>query len=855
MDDLARDERALHLHLRRLFYDRDVPRARGARSDSRLLLVVDQFEELFTLCRGEAERQAFIKNLILAAAPEAEGPASVLITLRADFYSACAPYPALRDVLASQQEYIGPMGPDELRQAIERPAKLGRWDFALGLVDLILRDAGDEPGTLPLLSHALLETWRNRRGRTLTLESYAEAGRVQGAIATTAEDVFQSLEPDEQALARAVFLRLTELGEGTQDTRRRVALAELMPAAAAGSVAGAAMALVLKTLSDARLITADEGVVQVAHEALIREWPTLRGWLTEDREGLRLHRRLTEAAQEWELMERDPSGLYRGPRLAQALELTAEHPHDLNPLEQEFVAASRAYAEREAAEREAQRQNELEAARGLAEAQRQRAEAEAGRAAEQAQAAARLRGRNQIISAIGILALLAAVAAGFFGLQSARSAASAEAANTQSANSLSTAEVAGTEAIKQRDEAVRFSNLARANGLAGQAVSVIDQNLSLALLLATEAVRANNSGQARASMLLIFKSSPHLLAFLYAHTLPVNGVAFSPDGARLASVGQDNTLRLWDVAARHLIDPPIQVGFSPVAIAYNPDGTTLAVGGQGGNLRLFDAGTAQALAQTFSGHTAAVVSLAFSPDGKTLASGSFDKSVRLWDVAGGLALAQPMTHTNDVTSVAFSPDGKTLASSSLDGSVRLWDAASGRPLGEPLLGEPQLSLQPAVTSVAFSPNGKLLASGSGDSDVLLWNLTGEVPTVSARLSGHTAVVKSVAFSPDGKQLASASTDGTLRLWDVTTGVALGAPLKGHQAVINSVAFRPDGKYLASGSADRTVVLWQVTDNLTDVASQDWATRACAIAGRNMTTAEWQEYLTGQPYRKTCEQWP
>ncbi|MEP7358653.1 MAG: hypothetical protein ABI847_15500, partial [Anaerolineales bacterium] len=685
MDDLARDPRALHLHLRRLFYARDVPRAGGARSDSQTLLVVDQFEELFTLCRGESERQAFIDNLLLALAPEAAAPATVLITLRADFYSACAPYSALRDVLANQQEYIGPMSAAELRQAVELPARQGRWDFAPGLVDQILRDAGQEPGTLPLLSHALLETWHNRRGRTLTLESYAEAGRVQGAIATTAEAAYQTLEPDEQALARGVFLRLTELGEGTQDTRRRVPLAELLGPAQAG----AAMARVLKALSDARLITIDDAEVQVAHEALIREWPTLRAWLTDDRDGLRLHRRLTEAAQEWALLERDPSELWRGPRLAQALDWAAARPADLNPLEREFVDASQAFSEREAAERETQRRNELEAARGLAEAQRHRAEAEAHRAAEQAQAAGRLRGRNRVITAIGVLALLAALAAGFFGIQSNRNAAIAQAA--------------GTQAIAQRDAAQHQAQLALANQLSAQAVSIIDENISVALLLGAEAIRVNNTYQARDSMSIVLNASPHLLAILRDYGDLVSDVVFSPDGQRLLAVGQDGTLRQWEVASRAPINPPIvMAAMSPLSLAISPDGKTLAVGGQAGTgsaLQLFDLASGQALPLEFGGQTNSVTRLAFSPDGKILATASDDRTPRLWDAATGQPIGQPLSgHTGRVTGVAFSPDGKLLASSSLDKTVRLWSVANGQPLGEPLVGH-----QDGVTDVAFSP--------------------------------------------------------------------------------------------------------------------------------------------------------
>ena len=294
IDDLAADRRTLHLFARRRFG--------SGRKNQRVLLVVDQFEELFTLSRDEAERAAFLDNLLNAAGDD--GVVSVLLTLRADFYDRLATNDRLRKAVAEEQEYIGPMSPEELRRAIEAPAEAGGWEYSPGLVDLILHDVGEEPGALPLLSHALLETWRRRRGNVMTLKAYAESGGVRGAIARTADRVFHTeLDTAQQAIAQSIFLRLTELGEGNQDTRRRVALRELVPASDAD---GDAVSVVLARLVEARLITTNADTAEVAHEALIREWPTLRDWLSHDREALRVHRHLTEAVQEWELLERDP---------------------------------------------------------------------------------------------------------------------------------------------------------------------------------------------------------------------------------------------------------------------------------------------------------------------------------------------------------------------------------------------------------------------------------------------------------------------------------------------------------------------------------------------------------------------
>jgi formylglycine-generating enzyme required for sulfatase activity len=347
MDDLARDPRSLHLYVRKLL---------SLSGGTHLLLLVDQFEETFTLCKDPAERKAFIENLLAAADEENGGPLRVVLTLRADFYHRCAEYDGLRQALQEHQEYIGAMSADELREAITAPAQAAGWDLQPGLVELILQDVGQEPGALPLLSHALLETWKRREGHTLTLAGYAAAGGVRKAIAQTADSVYDRLPPAEKLIARNIFLQLTELGEGAQDTRRLASLQELAPAPGQQ----AAMEAVLKTLSDARLVTTDRDSVQVAHEALIREWPALRRWLDEGRQELRLHRHLTESAREWERRARDPGELYRGARLLQAQEWAANRASQLNPLERAFLQASRDALLRE---RRAARQREHRDAR------------------------------------------------------------------------------------------------------------------------------------------------------------------------------------------------------------------------------------------------------------------------------------------------------------------------------------------------------------------------------------------------------------------------------------------------------------------------------------------------------------
>jgi formylglycine-generating enzyme required for sulfatase activity len=329
MDDMRKDPRSLRLYVKKL-------------GKENFLLVMDQFEETFTLCKDIPERKAFIENLLSLA--DEDGTARLVITLRADFYHHCAEYDGLRSALERHQAFIGVMTQDELREAITQPAENNGWDFQPGLVDLILQDVGTEPGALPLLSHALLETWKRRQGRTLTLGGYHEAGGVKKAITQTAESVYDKLLPAEQAIARNIFLRLTELGEGVQDTRRRVKMDELGQAKEQDAVAK-----VLKTLTDARLVTTEADSAEVAHEALIREWGTLRKWLDEDREALRAHRHLTESAEEWERRGHDAGELYRGARLIQLQDWAKGHNVDLSPLESEFVRASQNVKKREQA--------------------------------------------------------------------------------------------------------------------------------------------------------------------------------------------------------------------------------------------------------------------------------------------------------------------------------------------------------------------------------------------------------------------------------------------------------------------------------------------------------------------------
>ena len=344
-DELAQDPKTLALAARGLL---------AQAGNQHLILVVDQLEEIFTQARDPEERQAFINALLTASKPDDSQPVSLIICLRADFYAQVALHEHLREMVSQHQEFIGAMNRAELVDAIVAPLVQGDWKIQEGLVKVILDDVGYEPGALPLLSHALLETWKRRRGRTLTLSGYVESGGVDGAIRETAEAVFhQRLTPEQQPIARMIFLRLTELNQDAQDTRRRSSFSELITR----STDELTIQTVINILADARLVTTstvepgDTKVVEVAHESLIREWPMLQEWLNEDRQGLILHRQLTEAAEDWVKNDRDPGLLFRGKRLVQIQEWAEKgsHPDLISLQEVDFLEASQRNAREEQA--------------------------------------------------------------------------------------------------------------------------------------------------------------------------------------------------------------------------------------------------------------------------------------------------------------------------------------------------------------------------------------------------------------------------------------------------------------------------------------------------------------------------
>ena len=721
---------------------------------SRYVLAVDQFEEVFTVCRDEDERARFIAALVEASRGDAG--AVVIAAIRSDFYGHCAAYPEFARLLAANHVLVGGMVREELERAIEGPAQRVGLRVEPGLVKHLVDDVEDEPGALPVLSSALLELWQHRQGRWLVLAAYEHSGGVKGAVERLANEAYGRLDDAQQALARRILLRLVDVDEDGSVERRRVPLEEFGDSEDAGRVLG--------LLADRRLLSISDGAVELAHEALWREWPLLRGWIEDDLQGLRVHRSLRTSAREWREVGRDDGALYRGARLEEARAWAERDDASLTDAERNFLTASLDHDRRE---RAAHRRGVATAFAALAVglvvigivaviAINQRQDAE----------------RQRDIATSRQLALTAEKLVAVDPALSTRLALWA----------------LDTSRTREADAALREATSAN-HQLAVLRADSLDANTAAYSSDGSRIVTGGTDGIAR----VWDTGTRRELGRLDPDHDALLTVRYAPDGLRIALGFADGTVLVTDAS---LGGPRVVLRVKDVGVehaAFSGDGERLALGLSDGTVRVL-ATDGAAPPRRLTGHEGPVLGVDIDRSGTRVISAGEDGTVRYWTSmeSAGRVLHRGSESARDVE---FSPDGRWIMAVGDDGWIRLWDARSGAVSRRVNGGGKQL------LAAAFSSDGRRFAAGGHDGVTRVWSMGGGGPV--AMLRGQRSRIYDVDFGAKSDRLVSAGDDGTARIWDVGQTQSWSPP-----GDVDGIAFNSDGRFLASASEDGAVRVWE-----------------------------------------------
>jgi WD40 repeat protein/uncharacterized caspase-like protein len=779
------------------------------RSQAMVVLVIDQFEELFTLA-GASERQEFIE-LILGALQYAGDRFKLVLTIRADFVAACLETPELAQILQKDSILVPPyLSEADYRNAIIKPAQQVGLQVEPGLVEVLLQDLDRSAGDLPLLQFALQQLWEQRENGQLTLKAYQELEGIKGALERQAQTVYDHLDQEAQDCARWIFLNLTQLGEGTEDTRRRITKSDLIVAKYPAELVNRTLA----TLTDAKLLVVNldsghnigqsrsaanppeddelfleamrqEATVEVVHEILIRHWSSLRWWLEENRSRLRSQRQIEQAAILWLQKQRQDDFLLKGVRLAEAEEIYIKYTDELSDNAKEYVA------------------NCIDA-----------------RLEEERAAKKRLRKAQLTAVTLGLLGLAATA----FGLDAHRQKVITQIGAIDNLNSVAEAQLLSHQQLESLTTSVKAgAQLKEINGLGKL---VINQENWRKIELKTAATLQQS----------IYGTQE--LNRIEGYSQQVNAISISDDGEIYATACDDQTVKIWqqdgtlvkaltpqEAQANHLtltldgreekiinpayLSPEISIATKNSIYTISAADDRIVQQNSKGDREAYPEGNRR-LINSYA-HPESVNHLSLSADEQLLATTTIDGKINIWNKEG--ILQQSLVgHTGEVTSIKFFPSDRhshasnsyKLISTGVDKTVRIWQ----------VLNHQSQQIE-EIYSVAVSPKNldtfaTAKADAQGDSKIEIWrNNPNGTQKLLRTLSTEQATISQIKYSPDGKIIAAGGWDKTIELWSANTGKLIDT-LKGHQDGVNSITFSPDGKLLISGSEDKTIKIWNLT---------------------------------------------